>query len=141
MGGWKVIPFEVPHTHVDGTSCQNYAYIIERNNEKILYLTDFMFCQFILTKFNINHFLIAVNYTDLEDDGHGGIHHVLQGHSSLDTALEFLRVNVTDNCRSVIACHISERNADELKIIEGLVNTVPRVKTIAIAKKGITYEL
>lgn len=100
-----------------------------------------MYCKFRLTKFNINHFLIAVNYTDLEDDGHGGIHHVLQGHSSLDTALEFLRVNVTDSCRSVIACHISERNADELKIIEGLVNTVPRVKTITIAKKGITYEL
>lgn len=139
--GWYVIPFEVPHTHGDGTACQNYAYLIERNCERILYMTDWEYCKYRLSKFNINHFLIAINYTDLEDDGQGGIHHVMQGHSSLDTALEFLRVNVTDNCRSVIACHVSERNGDELKIMEGLVNTAPTVRTLAVAKKGTTYQL
>lgn len=141
ISGVGVIPFDVPHTNNDGTDCPCKAYLIEADGERLLYMTDWMYCRYRLTKFNINHFLIAINYTDLEDDGQGGIHHVMQGHSSLDTVLEFLRVNVTDSCRSVIACHVSERNGDELKIMEGLVNTVPRVRTIGIAKKGITYEL
>lgn len=145
-GGWKVIPFNVPHTHADGAECQNYAYLIKKDGITLLYATDYQYIgnngkEYSFKSFNVNHFLIAINYTELEDDGQGNIHHVLEGHSSLDTALEFLKVNVTDECRSILACHVSERNADELKIIEGLVNTAPRVRNIAICKKGITYSL
>ena len=140
-GEWDVIPFEVPHTHSDGTECQNYAYLIDRLGERLLYMTDWMFCRYDLSPFNINHFLIAINYTELDAEEAGKNNHVLHGHSSLETALEFLKTSMTDACRSIIACHLSQRNCDELKVMEGLVNTAPTVRTLAVAKKGIRYTL
>lgn len=142
VGGWKVIPFEVPHTHGDGTECQNYAYLIERNCERLLYMTDFMFCPYNLSKFNINHFLIAVNYTDLDDeDKSGKISHVVRGHSSLETVKEFLKTSMTDACKTVIACHLSSRNADESKMVRELTELVPETVNVVIAKKGMTLTL
>ena len=141
MCGWKVIPFIVPHTHNTGEECLNYAYLIEKDGEKLLYMTDWMFCRYDLSSFDINHFLIAINYTELDAEEAGKNNHVLHGHSSLETALEFLKTSMTDACRSIIACHLSQRNCDELKVMEGLVNTAPTVRTLAVAKKGIRYTL
>ena len=141
MCGWKVIPFIVPHTHNTGEECLNYAYLIEKDGEKLLYMTDWMFCRYDLSPININHFLIAINYTELDVEEAGKNNHVLHGHSSLETALEFLKTSMTDACRSIIACHLSQRNCDELKVMEGLVNTAPTVRTLAVAKKGIRYTL
>ena len=139
-GGWKVIPFQVPHTNNDGTECPNYAYIIEKDGEKLLYMTDWMYCPYNLSKFNINHFLIAVNYTDLEEEADGNIRHVLRGHSSLETAKDFLRTSMTDACKTIIACHLSQRNADEDQILTELKELAPYVK-VEIAKKGMAYDL
>lgn len=142
VGGWKAIPFEVPHTNGDGTECQCYAYLIERNAERLLYMTDWMYCLYNLSKFNINHFLIAVNYTDLdEEDRSGKISHVVRGHSSLETVKGFLEASMTDACRSIVCCHLSSRNADELKIMESLIEIAPTVRNLYIAKKGMTYDL
>lgn len=141
MCGWKVISFIVPHTHNTGEECLNYAYLIEKDGEKLLYMTDWMFCRYDLSPFAINHFLIAINYTELDAEEAGKNNHVLHGHSSLKTALEFLKTSMTDSCRSIIACHLSERNCDELEVIQGLVNTAPTVRTLAVAKKGTTYQL
>lgn len=138
---WYIIPFEVPHTNSDGTECQNYAYLIEKCGERFLYMTDWMYCPYNLKPFNINHFLIAVNYTDLEDNESGKINHVLRGHSSLETVKGFLKASMTDACRSIIACHLSSRNADELKVMETLIEIAPTVRNLYIAKKGTTYIL
>lgn len=141
MCGWKVIPFIVPHTHNTGEECLNYAYLVEKGGEKLLYMTDWMFCRYDLSPFDINHFLVAINYTELDAEEAGKNNHVLHGHSSLETALEFLKTSMTDSCRSIIACHLSQRNADELKIMEELANIAPTVRTLAVAKKGIRYTL
>lgn len=140
--GWKVLPFNVPHTNGDSTDCENYAYIIMRNGEKLLYMTDWMYCSFRLQKFNINHFLIAVNYTDLdEEDEDGKIVHVVKGHSSLETAVGFLKASMTDSCRNIICCHVSHRNADEEKILREITEIVPETVNVAIARKGLSIEL
>ena len=140
--GWKVTPFEVPHTNGDGSECQNYAYIIERDGERLLYMTDWMYCRYKLSKFRINHFLIAVNYTDLEEeDSEGKIAHVVSGHASLDTVKDFLKASMTDDCRSVVACHLSERNADKSVILRELNEIAQGTVNVAIAERGHTYEL
>lgn len=139
-GKWKVIPFTVPHTHNTGDPCENYAYIILNNGEKLLYLTDFMYCPYDLSKYNINHFLIAVNYTELEDDNQGKISHVARGHSSLETVKDFLRISMTDKCKTIIACHLSSRNSNESQVLTELKELAPNA-TVCIAKKGACYEL
>ena len=138
---WFVIPFEVPHTNGDSTECQNYAYLIEKNHERLLYMTDWMYCQYDLSKFNINHFLIAVNYTDLEEDDGGNISHVVKGHSSLETTKDFLKTSMTDACKNVIACHLSSRNCDEAKVIRELKEIVPETVNVTIAKPKSIYLL
>lgn len=146
-GEWNVIPFEVQHTHNDGTECQNYAYLIERLGERLLYATDFQYIgfgnkEYSFKSFNINHFLIAINYTDLDDeDKRGKISHVVRGHSSLETVKEFLKTSMTDACKTVIACHLSSRNADESKIVRELTELVPETVNVVIAKKGMTLTL
>ena len=140
--GWFVIPFEVPHTNGDNTECQNYAYLIERNCERLLYMTDWMYCPYNLSKFNIHHFLVAINYTDLEyEDEEGKISHVVRGHSSLETAKEFLKKSMTDSCKNIIICHVSQRNADEGKILQELTGIAPTTVNVIIARKGMTYQL
>lgn len=140
VAGWKFIPFTVPHTNNDGEKCLNYAYMIEKDGERLLYMTDWMFCPFNLSKFYINHFLIAVNYTDLEEEEDGNIRHVLQGHSSLKTAKEFLKTSMTDACKTITACHLSSRNADEDKILTELTDLAPNVQ-ITVARKGMVLNL
>ena len=139
--GWKAIPFSVPHTNNTGDDpCQNYAYMISKDGECFLYMTDWMYCPYDLSKFSINHFLIAVNYTELEDDKVGKIGHVLRGHASLETTKGFLASSMTSACRNIICCHLSQRNADEALIIRELTELAPNVN-VRIAKKGQSYQL
>ena len=142
INGWNITPFVVPHTNNNGEKCLNYAYMIDKDGERLLYMTDWMYCPYNLSKFRINHFLIAVNYTDgdMQEDLDGNIRHILQGHSSLKTAKEFLQTSMTDDCKSIIACHVSQRNADEDLILTELKELASNA-TVVLAKKGMTYEL
>ena len=133
------IPFDVPHTNTDGSDCRNYAYILCIDGERILYMTDWMYCPYNLRKFNINHFLIAINYTDYPDDERS--QHVLRGHASLDTATEFLKTSMTDACRSITGCHLSDKNADEKLILSRLKELAGENVTVNIAHKGETIDL
>ena len=46
------------------------------------------------------------------DRDSGKYAHVLQGHSSLSTVKEIIRVNRTPDMRNVVLCHLSADNAD-----------------------------
>lgn len=139
ISGWKVLPIPIHHTNNDGSECPNQAFIVQKDVQRLLYMQDWQFCRFKLDSLKINHFVIGINYTEIPEGENRD--HVLHGHASLKTALEFLKTSMTDSCRSIIACHLSERNCDELEVIQGLVNTAPTVRTLAVAKKGITYQL
>ena len=133
--GWSIIPFRVPHTNTDGTDCENYAYMVSNGGERLLYMTDWMYCPYNLSSFHINHFLIAINYTDDVLEGH-----VLKGHASLDTAVKFLETSMTDDCRSVTACHLSDRNSDENLIQTTLRDVCGEHVQVNIARKGQVIE-
>lgn len=144
IGGWKVIPFQVTHTNADpdSLSCENYAYIISNDDETFLYMTDWLYCKYDLSKFGINHFLIAVNYTEKDFmDGEGNKPHVLKGHSSLGTAKGFLSSAITDECRNIIACHLSDRHSDENEILSKISALVPETVNVATTKKGTVINL
>lgn len=104
-------------------------------------MTDWQYCPYTLTALKINHFLIAVNYTDLPKVIGEKEKHVLKGHASLETAVDFLKENVTDACKNVIACHLSKENADEGKIMREITAIVPETVNVAIARKGLVLDL
>ena len=133
------MPIPVKHTNNDGSECPNQAFIVQKDAQRLLYMTDWQFCKYRLTNLHINHFLIAVNYSENPDGENRD--HVLHGHASLDTAKEFLLTNMTDRTKSVIATHLSEINADPDKIYQELVDITPDGCLVYIAEKGNIYTL
>ena len=139
ISGWKVLPIPVKHTNNDGSECPNQAFVIQRDGQRLLYMTDWQFCKYRLTSLHINHFLIAVNYSENPEGENRD--HVLHGHASLDTVKDFLLTNMTLDTKSIIACHLSGQNADAEKIYRELVNIAPDGCLVEIAEKGNTYTL
>lgn len=137
--GCKVLPIPVKHTNNDGTECPNQAFVIERDGERLLYMTDWQFCKYRLSSLHINHFLIGVNYSEIPEGENRD--HVLHGHASLKTVKEFLKVNVTEDTRTILACHLSELNADPDKIYQELVDIAPYGCLVDIAEKGKVFDL
>lgn len=139
IGSWKVLPIPVKHTNADGSECPNQAFIVQKNAHRLLYMTDWQFCKYRLTSLHINHFLIGVNYSENPEGENRD--HVLHGHASLDTFKDFLMTNMTADTRSIIACHLSDQNADPEKIYRELVDIAPDGCLVDIAEKGKVFHL
>jgi len=106
------------HTNGDGTECPIFGFLIEHDEMgKMVYLTDCEFCKWNFKRTRLNHMLIGVNYQEKYapiDDAKKA--HVISGHMSEKTAIEFIKANQTDALQTIILGHLSEFscNAEEL---------------------------
>ena len=136
-GGYRVVAFNVPHENV-----MNTAYMITFDSgEKLLYMTDFEYCPYDLSAYGINHFLIAVNHSEEIPEEANAREHRLRGHSSLEVVKNFLKVSATKDCKSVIACHLSNIYADPDKIEKEIKEVVGNDVMVTIAENAKTIEL
>lgn len=131
-----VTPFNLPH---DGT--ENLGYLIENEKlGKLLYLTDFEYCKFNFKSLNVEHILIETNYDKKFITGNkANYEHVLRGHASLETSIEFLKNNCTENIRNVILLHLSDTNSNESYFLEEVKKVVDC--NVQVAKKGLYVNL
>ena len=138
-GGWKMASFDLPHDGVDNRGC----FIVSPDGHKMVYLTDFEYCPYIFHKQKLNTFLIECNHLDDidKDDNEGKFAHVLRGHSSLGTVLEFLRINKTDALKTVVLCHLSTDNADPDEMVRRVQEVVGTSVRVFVARKGVTLDL
>lgn len=92
--------------------------MIQRNNERLLFITDSYFVRY---KFkNINYLMIECNYSAdiLEENVINKVIHpvqkkrVLQSHFSLENVKEFLNANDLSQLREIHLLHISSSNGD-----------------------------
>lgn len=137
--GWKLNSFELPHDDVANMGVA----IISPSGHRLLYMTDFSYCAYTFKKLKIQTMLIECNHMDdiAEEDNEGKFCHVLRGHSSLSTVKDFLRVNQTEELKTVILCHLSESNADEKEMLSQVKEVVGETVNVLIAKKGVSLEL
>lgn len=135
------------HTNGDGTECPIYGYYIKLpNNEILVYATDI---EFIKYKFkNVNHFLIESNYDleELENENNNNksskhLHHVFQGHHSIQAACKFIQANMSDELKTVTLCHLSLQNGSPEKFKTMMQEVVGDEVRVYIAKKGLDFEL
>lgn len=119
IGSFDVTPFYLPHTTKSKETgqiipCPNFGYLVEHEEMgKLIYATDFEYLPFRFSSLRVQHWLIECNHMDdLVDRDSGKYAHVLQGHSSLSTVKEIIRVNKTPDIRNVVLCHLSVDNAD-----------------------------
>jgi phosphoribosyl 1,2-cyclic phosphodiesterase len=136
-GRYRVAPFYVPHEET-----HNSAFIvIWEDGTKLFYATDFEYIPFTVKSWNIDHFLIAVNHSEEIPEDAEAREHRLRGHSSLETVKRFLELSVTDNCKSVTACHLSGEYADPDRIQTELRSILGNNIQVNIARRGETINL
>lgn len=143
-GNWQVAPWYVPHT---GNDCENvpcYAYYIRSpSGYKLVYITDFLYSPVTFKTFKVNGILCACNHDDDIDleENEQKYRHVVMGHSSLSTVNEMIKVNMTDDLRDIILCHLSAENATPDVMIQKVKDTVGDSVNVNIAQKGVILNL
>lgn len=91
---------------------------------------------------SLNNILIEANHTqnDVERDL-PQYEHILRGHMSLDTTLQFLMVNDNPALRNVVLIHLSDKNADSAEFLQKTKETVKYGADCYIAEKGLEVDL
>lgn len=142
-GTFTIIPFYVPHTSSFGTTCWNFGYIIKQPEMgKLLYMTDMEYSPHSFRSWEIEHLVIECNYVDsLVDRSQIEYLHRIQGHCSLETCKEIIRVNQTPALQTVTLIHLSDKASDEEQIFCEIQKVLGNSVEINIARPGICVEL
>ena len=147
IGSWTVIPFYLPHTTRDKETCAlipcpNFGYLIQRGDEKLLYLTDFEFCKYVFKSQRINYMVLECNHMDnLMDSSSANYIHAIKCHSSLSVVKSFVEVNKTQDLRNVILCHLSSENADPETMQKEVQSVAGKWVNVEVACAGMELEL
>ena len=147
VGAFRIIPFYLPHTTRDKDTsalipCPNFGYLIQRGDEKLLYLTDFEFCKYVFKSQRINYMLLESNHMDnLMDSGSVNYIHALKGHSSLSVVKSFVEVNKTPDLRNIILCHLSSENADPETMQREIQSVAGKWVRVDVAHAGMSVEM
>ena len=86
---------------------------------------------------DINHILVEANYSDdLVEKDAVNREHVLRGHMSLKTALDFISTNDNPALKNVVLIHLSASNSDADYFLQKTKETVKYGSDCYIAEKG-----
>ena len=109
-----VLPFEVPHCNSDGSTCQNFGFLVYSiaDQEKIFYATD---CQYIPQKFKkLDRIFIECNYRAdmgaLLEDAETNAYvekRRFTSHMSLSGCVEFLKKQDLSQVKEIRLLHLS----------------------------------
>lgn len=115
-------------------------YILHSDMGNLIYASD---TEYIKYRFKgINHILVESNYSDdLIDNEAVNREHVLRGHMSLQTALDFISTNDNPALRNVVLLHLSDKNSDSEQFLQKTKETVKYGADCYIAEKGLEVDL
>lgn len=139
VGNFTVMPFNLPHD----TDIECYGYLVEHDAiGKLLFLTDFEYCKYNFSKLKVNHIMLEANYSmDFVNKDNPNYEHVLRGHASIETALNFISTNDNPSLRTVCLLHLSASNSDADLFLQKTKETVKYGANCYIAEKGLTVPL
>ena len=129
------------HGNNDGSECPCYGFYIEHPDiGNLVYVTD---TECVRWRFsNVNHILVEANHSiDLVDREIPQYEHILRGHMSLQTALDFISTNDNTALRNVVLLHLSDKNSDSEKFLQKTKETVKYGANCYIAEKGLEVDL
>lgn len=129
------------HGNNDGSECPCYGFYIEHPDiGNLVYVTDTECVRWRFSK--VNHILAEANYSDdLIDNEAVNREHVLRGHMSLQTALDFISTNDNPNLRKVCLLHLSASNADSDLFLQKTKEILKYGADCYIAEKGLEVNL
>lgn len=134
-GGFIITAFPLVHD----VPCHGF-HIYHKDIGKLIYATD---TEYIKWRFShVNHILVEANYSDdLIDYEAINREHVLRGHMSLQTALDFISTNDNPALRNVVLIHLSDKNADSAEFLQKTKETTKYGADVYVASKGLTISL
>lgn len=135
IGNFKIIPFEVNHTHNDRSYCPTLGFLIKHPSiGKVLYATDTYYLNY---KFdNVDHILIECNYSEeILDTIPDYRARVLKSHMSLENLKEALKTWDLRKTKNIILIHLSSENSNPEKF-KNEIQELTGIKTY-IATKGL----
>ena len=136
-GPFMVQAFKLPH---NGTS--NYGFLITVDGQKILYMTDFEYCQYTFKNQKINHILIECNYQNkyVERDL-PNYEHKIRGHCELETCKGFIETNKSEALKTVMLLHMGGDTCDPTECVEEIRKITDKNVKVDYARKGLVLEL
>lgn len=135
FGSFKVKSFDVVHN----VPC--VGYLIEHPEiGRMLYVTD---TEYVKYKFSrISTMLIEANYDNrYVNKDQVKFQHVITGHMSLQTTMDFVQANAGPELNSVILCHLSANNADPIEFKKLVTEIVPPGCDVAVAEAGMGIDI
>ena len=136
FGGFRIQSFPVVHD----VPCVGYL-IGHKSLGKMLYVTD---TEYVRYRFKgLNTILIEANYDDRYiNREEAKYRHVITGHMSIQTTLECIKANASDDLRHIILCHLSAGcNADPVGFEDEARAIVGDGVSVDIAEPGATVEI
>lgn len=135
VGNFKIIPFEVNHTHNDGSYCPALGFLIKHPAiGKVIYVTDTYYLDYRFG--NVDHILIECNYSEeIIDTIPDYRARVLKSHMSLENLKEALKTWDLRNTKNIILIHLSSENSNPEKFKDEI-EKLTGIKTY-IATKGL----
>lgn len=135
FGSFNIRPFDLVHD----VPCFGF-HIIHPDIGNLIYASD---TEYIKYRFkNLNHILVEANYSDdLVERDAVNREHVLRGHMSLKTALNFISTNDNPALRNVVLLHLSEKNGNPVEFLQKTKETVKYGADCYIAEKGLEVDL
>lgn len=136
-GPFMVQAFKLPH---NGTS--NYGFLITVEGQKVLYMTDFEYCQYTFKNQKINHILIECNYQNkYVNRDLPNYEHKIRGHCELETCKSFVETNKSDALRTVVLLHMGAETCEPAECVEEIRNVVGTNVNVDYARKGFGMKL
>ena len=136
LGGFKVSSFECQHN----VPCVGYLIEHRESGLKMLYASDTQYVKYVFK--DLTAILIETNYSDeFVNREEAKYRHVIEGHLSIETAIECIKANMTEKLKSIILCHLSAGNSDPVAFKESVKAIVPDGVTVDIATPGLTVKL
>lgn len=135
FGSFTVSCFDCIHD----VACVGYL-ITHPDGLRLMYATD---TQYVKFKFrDLTAMLIEANWSEkYVDKSEPKYRHVLQGHLSIQTALECIKANINPNLSHIILCHLSGGNAHPGEFVRDTKEIVPAGVTVDVAVSGVAVDL
>ena len=136
FGGFKVSSFECIHD----VPCVGYLIEHPDSGLKMLYATDTEYVRYTFK--GLTTILLEANYSEeYVNRDEAKYRHVLEGHTSIETAIECIKANMNDGLKNIILCHLSKGNSDPGEFKASVKAIVPDGVQVDIATPKLTVRL
>ena len=134
---FMVQAFKLPHNGIP-----NYGFLITVDGQKILYMTDFEYCQYTFKNQKINHILIECNYQNkYVNRDLPNYEHKIRGHCELETCKGFIETNKSEELKTVLLLHMGGGTCDPTECVEEIRKITDANVRVDYARKGLGLEL